>query len=209
MSDIRTHIPLFLIPIYSVIIFNIVAFALVIKVFISQRKKRKSQKDMSSHMKTVASIFSVMIVYGIFWMTGVLNVRQAAVYFQWPFLILNVLQGVLIFILIGFFNTYKEWMALLSVRMKKEIKTGSFQNTHFNKGRSKSDSTKETSFIYSTSPRNSEDIGSEGGPLTVTAQNKKNEDIGTIVVNIDKDGDLVVKLEPEASLSINSKTEFD
>ena len=60
--------------------------------------------------------------------------RQAAVvYFQWPFLILNVLQGVLIFLLI---DTYKEWMALLSF-----------------KGRSKHDATKETSF---TSPRKSE-----------------------------------------------------
>jgi len=219
MSNIETHVPLFLIPIYAIITFNGIAFVLVIRVLIKQKNKRKSrcESDISSHIKTMASIVSIMVVYGIFWLTGVLNVREAAIYFQWPFLILNVFQGVLIFLLIGIFNTYKEWIALFSARMKKEIKTASLQHQRFNGYQSKSDSTKETSYACTSGVKSEGDSTFTRNFMEKESESESNqtptgtsrEEIDMVVFNADIDGDLEIQLDLETSLSPNNKTAFD
>ena len=132
ISDYRVRIALFLVPIYSIIFFNICAFFLVIKVVIFQRQKRHAKKSKerqhaTTHLKTLASIISIMVVYGFSWFSGLIIVDKAQEYTQWPFLILNVFQGVLIFLLIGVFNTYKEWKSLVGVK-KKVLKTVSTSN---------------------------------------------------------------------------------
>ena len=220
MSDIRVHIPLFLFPIYSIIFFNLIAFVLIVRVLILQKirraKKSKNEADVSANLKTVASISSIMIVYGIFWLLGVLNVSDAAVYFMWPFLVLNVFQGVLIFVFIGVFNTYKEWINLVAKR-KRVLKTTSTSNPSYNVNGSKGNGTKETSFhvsalhdsvvkpddFDSSSCKDTQE-SSEPNLIISESQNGDCDFSG----NADN-GDLVIELKPESSLSSDHKTDFD
>lgn len=136
MSNLRIQIPLFLVPLYSIVIFNTVAFILVVRVLIIQRNKRaKKSPKREPYCRVITGITSVMIVYGIFWGTGIVNIGEASIYFQWPFLFLNSLQGVLIFLLIGVYNTNKEWRRFLHSKKKREIETASSTTTKFNRRR--------------------------------------------------------------------------
>ena len=131
MSDYRVHIALFLIPMYAIIIFNIVAFIMVTRVLITQaiqKKKRtlnaERKDDIEAVLRVMLGIFSIVILFGLFWLLGVLSVSDAAVYFQWPFIILNSSQGIILFILIGCWNARKEWKEFF-LRPAKVIKGSS------------------------------------------------------------------------------------
>ena len=214
------HIPLFLAPLYCIIFFNIIAFVMVIRVLILQKRKRarksKKEANLSSHLRTIASIFSIMIVYGIFWLTGVFSVAEAAVFFMWPFLLLNVSQGIIIFLLIGIFNTYNEWRSILCKAKKKEAKTSSAISSNFQYSHGRYTSTEETSFSV-IAPTSSSAKPDEPepclcrDPLSGSQQNlieiiKEEEDCSEMAKSND---DMAVQIKPKTKLSVQFKTDFD
>ncbi len=147
-----------MVPLFSVIIFNTVVFFLVARVLLkhSKRKivaaKEKSQsKVASSTIKTLISIVSVMLMFGMSWLFGALSVDQAAPVFQWFFVIFSTSQGFLLFIffcVIGK-DAREEWKKLLSCYRYKGSRTGmptpSTSNTHRNRPARSAYYTKETS----------------------------------------------------------------
>ena len=64
--------------------------------------------------------------------------QQAAVFFEWPFIILNTSQGILLFVFIVIINGLDEWKNLLRRIMKKTKYASSVKSS----SNSKSDSTK-------------------------------------------------------------------
>ena len=86
----------------------------------SNKKKEVTQGT----IKAIISVFSVMLMFGLSWLFGALSIDQAAVFFQWPFIILNTLQGFFLFLffcVIGK-DAREEWLNLLSCyrRNKKQ-----------------------------------------------------------------------------------------
>lgn len=83
---------------------------------------------------------------------------KAATYFQWPFIILNVSQGVIIFVLLGIVNSHAEWKNLFLWKKKKLTKSGCSNTHQRSKGTplSNSSGTKETGFGVITKNTNSE-----------------------------------------------------
>lgn len=97
------------------VIFNTIVFMLVTRViFKHKRTNQKNQRDMKSVIKTVISIFSLMSVFGIFWLLGAANVYQAAVFVQWPFILLNVSQGIILFVFFVVIDAHNQWRNLLT-----------------------------------------------------------------------------------------------
>lgn len=150
-SDPKVHVPLFLIPLYAIIFFNIVAFVLVIRVLVvqSMQKQKRTQgpnreSDVKAGIRVAISMVSVTMLFGLFWLLGVFSVSKAAAYFEWPFIVLNTSQGIIIFLFLGVLNSHKEWKSLF-VRKKKRRYSSNPQHI---KGmpNSKVSGTKETGF---------------------------------------------------------------
>ncbi len=152
INDVRVHYGLFLIPLFILLIFNTVSFFLVIRVILKHRKINQEKNPSRLQLiKTVIIIFCLMSIFGVFWLLGAASVKQAAVFFNWPFILLNTSQGILLFVFIVVINGREEWKNLLTcnryVRKKKKypviIDKSSKVNSHSN---SKSYELKCTSF---------------------------------------------------------------
>lgn len=149
MSDRRIHYGLFLVPLFVMIIFNTISFILVIRVIL--KKQRKPQKQVARNMaKRIVVIFCLMSTFGIFWLLGAASVSQAAIFFEWPFIVLNIAQGIILFVYIVVIGAQNEWRNML---MCTDEKKTYFSNTAkgsngVKKETSKSNTTKETSLIY-------------------------------------------------------------
>lgn len=88
----------------------------------SNKKKEVTQGT----IKAIISIFSVMLMFGLSWLFGAFSVNEAAYFFQFPFVILNTLQGFLLFIffcIIGK-DARDEWVNLLTCYRRKKKKYG-------------------------------------------------------------------------------------
>ena len=120
MSDIRFQYGLFLAPILAVIVFNIIVLVLVIRVLIKHKKKKK---DSGGTWKTLISIVSIMVMYGLSWSFAILSVSNAASVFQWLFLVFNTLQGFCLFLIHCVISKdgREEWKNLLGCK-KSETK---------------------------------------------------------------------------------------
>ena len=83
-----------------------------------QRAKddKDAKKVAKATLKTLLSLVSVMLMFGLSWLFGALSVSQAAIVFQWLFVIFNTTQGFWLFVffcVIGN-DAREEWKKLLS-----------------------------------------------------------------------------------------------
>ncbi|ORU94621.1 MAG: hypothetical protein A6F71_09410 [Cycloclasticus sp. symbiont of Poecilosclerida sp. M] len=126
MSDIRFQYGLFLAPILAVIVFNTIVLVLVARVLIKHNKKKK-KKDSGNTLKTLISIVSVMVMYGLSWSFAIFSVSDAAPVFQWLFLVFNTLQGFCLFLIHCVISKdgREEWMNLLGLKKSKPKKSAS------------------------------------------------------------------------------------
>ena len=119
ISDTRIQYGIFLAPLFLIILFNLVIFVMVARVLIKHSRKNKhkeSKKNIVNTVKTLIGIVSIMLTYGLSWLFGALSVDQAAVVFQWLFVIFSTSQGFMLFIffcVIGK-DAREEWRKLLS-----------------------------------------------------------------------------------------------
>ncbi len=131
------------------LLFNIVVFVMVTVVLIKHTKKKLSKdgtKKAQGTVKAIISVFSVMVMFGLSWLFGALSIDQGATFFQWPFVILNTLQGFFLFIFFCVLGSdaREEWLNLLSCYKRKKKQTHSVV-THSRGSRApKSSSTKQT-----------------------------------------------------------------
>lgn len=117
IHDIRVHYGLFLVPLFVIIIFNTISFVLVIRVIMKHRKTHQKKKsDRSQYIKTIVIVFCLMSMFGLFWILGAASVQQASIFFEWPFIVLNTSQGILLFIFVALINAREEWSSLLTCR---------------------------------------------------------------------------------------------
>ena len=148
VSDPRIHYPIFLAPMFIIISFNIVIFVIVTRVLLKHRKTNQAKENFTL-IRTAASIFSVMTLFGLFWIIGLFSVDKASVFFQWPFLLFNTLQGFILFLFLGVINARDEWKQLLTCNRQANRKQ-KFQGNYRSKDTpfvgSKSAETKETCF---------------------------------------------------------------
>ena len=111
--------------------FNTVVFVMVTVVLVKHTRKKlakdsqKKKEITQGTIKAIISVFSVMLMFGLTWLFGALSIDQAALFFQWPFVILNTMQGFLLFIFFCVIGTdaREEWLNLLTCyRRKKKLK---------------------------------------------------------------------------------------
>ena len=136
-------------------------FIIITRVLIKHGKKKlvhlKNEKDKEQKkrakgiFKTLLSIVSVMIMFGLSWFFGALSIGDGAIVFQWLFVIFNTTQGFMLFLffcVIGS-DVRDEWKNLLicnKYRKKKSLTAplSSIGNSHSNykrpQGRKKFDS---------------------------------------------------------------------
>ena len=128
IGDIRVLYGLFLAPLFAVLLFNTVVFVMVTVVLIKHTRKKlakdsKKKKEVTQGtIKAIISVLSVMLMFGLSWLFGALSIDQGAIFFQWPFIILNTLQGFFLFIffcVIGN-DAREEWLNLLSCYRRKK-----------------------------------------------------------------------------------------
>ena len=84
----------------------------------SNKKKEVTQGT----IKAIISIFSVMLMFGLSWLFGALSISDAAIFFQWPFVILNTMQGFFLFLffcVIGK-DAREEWINLFTCYRRKK-----------------------------------------------------------------------------------------
>ena len=119
---------IFLAPLFVVLLFNTVVFIMVTAVLIKHTRKKlskdsKRKKEVTQGtVKAIISVFSVMVMFGLSWLFGALSIDDGAIFFQWPFVILNTLQGFFLFIffcVIGK-DAREEWLNLLSCYRRKK-----------------------------------------------------------------------------------------
>ena len=143
---------IFLAPLFLILVFNLIVFVLVGRVLIKHSKKNmnraKEEKSMkervSATLKTLISLISVMLMFGLTWLFGALSISGAAYVFQWLFIISATSQGFLLFIffcVIGK-DAREEWKQLLTCYRYKPKKQGA---TPFGVSRTRVYNTKETS----------------------------------------------------------------
>lgn len=116
------------------LLFNVVVFVLVTRVLIIHGKKNvsraKGDKDkkkvFTNTLKNLVSIVSVMIMFGLSWLFGALSIAEAAIVFQWFFVIFSTTQGFMLFIFFCVIGTdaREEWKKLLTCYRYKGSKKG-------------------------------------------------------------------------------------
>ena len=156
LSDNRIRYGIFLAPLFSVILFNSVVFVMVTRVLLKHSKKKimdakdekNKKKFISSTLKTLLSIVSVMVMYGLSWLFGAFSIDRAAVVFQWLFVIFSTSQGLTLFIffcIIGQ-DAREEWKKLLTCYRYDPKKRGPVPSAISSAGRTpRSYGTKNTS----------------------------------------------------------------
>lgn len=152
ISDNRIRYGTFLAPLFAIIVFNSIIFVLVARVLVKHSKRnidrakdeRNNRKVAIATLKTLISIVSVMLMFGLSWLFGALSVSQAAVVFQWLFIIFNTMQGFWLFVFFCVIGTdaREEWKKLLSCYRYKGHQQGATPSATGSKPRSYG--TKET-----------------------------------------------------------------
>lgn len=150
IGDLRVLYGLFLAPLFAVLLFNTVVFVMVTVVLIKHTRKKlskESTKKTQGTVKAIISVFSVMLMFGLSWLFGALSIDQGAIFFQWPFVILNTLQGFFLFIFFCVLGSdaREEWLNLLSCYRRKKKQTHSvITHSHGSRAPKFSSSTKQT-----------------------------------------------------------------
>ena len=93
---------------------------------LKNEKHQEQKKRAKGILKTLISIVSVMIMFGLSWFFGALSIGEGAIVFQWLFVIFNTTQGFMLFLffcVIGE-DARNEWKILLTCnkyRRKKSL----------------------------------------------------------------------------------------
>lgn len=117
---------------------------------ISRAKDDKDvKKVVSGTLKTLISVVSVMFMFGLSWLFGALSISEAAIVFQWLFVIFSTSQGFCLFIffcVIGK-DAREEWKKLLSCyRYKGDKKSTATPSGVSTGAKPRTYNTKETSY---------------------------------------------------------------
>ena len=123
----------FLGPIFAILLFNIVVFVLVIRVLLKHSRRKivgaTDGKKYKGTLKTLISIVSIMVMFGLSWLFGAFTISGASIVFSWLFVIFNSLQGFFLFL---FFcvvgkDARDEWKSFFtcgqSKRKKRKLET--------------------------------------------------------------------------------------
>jgi len=118
----------FLGPIFAIILFNIVVLVLVVRVLLKHSKRKivqaSEKKKYTGTVKTLISIVSIMLMFGLSWLFGAFTISGASIVFSWLFVIFNSLQGFFLFL---FFcvvgkDARDEWKSLFTCGQSKKKK---------------------------------------------------------------------------------------
>ena len=119
----------FLGPIFAMVLFNTVVFVLVLRVLIkhSMRKSKEAKptQQLKATMKTMISITSIMLMFGLQWLFGALTIAEASLAFQWLFVIFSTLQGLFFFLFFCVLGkgAREEWLKLFLRRRRGNFTT--------------------------------------------------------------------------------------
>ena len=124
ISDNRVRYGIFMAPLLAVLLFNIIMFIMVTRVLIRHTKKHlerrrgdaDNKKTIIATVKTLISIFSVMVTFGLSWVFGAFSISSAALVFQVLFVIFSSTQGFMMFLFFCVINkdSRKEWKKFLT-----------------------------------------------------------------------------------------------
>jgi len=121
----------FLGPIFAIILFNIVVFVLVVLVLLKHSRRKiihsSEKKKYTGTVKTLISIVSIMLMFGLSWLFGAFTISGASIVFSWLFVIFNSLQGFFLFLffcVIGK-DARDEWKSLFTCGQSKKKKVRS------------------------------------------------------------------------------------
>lgn len=142
-----------MVPLFTVIIFNVIVFILVARVIIKQAKRsisraKEKKKNLNVTVKTLITIVSVMLMFGFSWLFGALSIADAALVFQFLFVIFATSQGFCLFVffcVIGK-DAREEWKRLLTCYRYDGEKKRSAMHSHSVSSAGTRKTTKETSF---------------------------------------------------------------
>ena len=200
----------FLGPIFAIILFNMVVFVLVIRVLLKHAKKKMGAKDGKKYkatLKTLISVASVMLMFGLTWVFGALTIGAASIAFQWLFVIFNSFQGFLLFIffcIIGQ-DAREEWIKFLSCGKYTKIKIVAYGTTSQAGGRRESapfSRQRATGSTYMTSHARSNTLLRSTGLANVFASESTDGNDDLELSKVDKD------LEANKLTSIAEETVF-
>ena len=141
IGNTTTFFVAFLAPILAIILFNFVIFFFVVVVLIrhTRRSNIGGVKPMNrgSTIRLMISIIGIMSIFGLTWVFGALTVDKASLAFQIIFVILNSLQGFIIFLFFCVFGRESRelWLeTLLCGRYKSSFLHPSSATSTGNKG---------------------------------------------------------------------------
>lgn len=115
---------------------------------ILKHKNPEKRTNGKTVIKKIVVIFCLMSMFGIFWLLGAASTDEAAIFFEWPFIILNFGQGILLFVYIVVISARDEWRNLLTCSKYHKKKNLSLNAAKY-KTAPKSSVTKETSLTLS------------------------------------------------------------
>ncbi len=199
LRDNRIRGGIFLAPLFSIIVFNAIVCVMVVRVLLKHSKKKivdaKNEKDrkklISNTLKTMLSVVSVMLMFGLSWLFGALSISVAAGVVQYFFVIFSTTQGLMLFIffcVIGQ-DAREEWKKLLSCYRYNPKKKGATPSSVSYTGRApRSYSTKETTLTSRAlntrtmrisagliSKEGTSDFKSSAAPIEMTSFNLDND----------------------------------
>ena len=104
-------------------IFNGIIFITVVRILLKKRKavQRKAGSKAKGVLKTLISIFAIMMLFGLTWIFGAFTISSASTVFQFLFAITNSFEGFFIFLfLCALREDVRElWKELICCRNKK------------------------------------------------------------------------------------------
>lgn len=154
-------------------IFNAIVLVIVTRIIIKHKKKKKGDGN-NEMIKTLVSIVSIMVMYGLSWVFGVFSIAQATVVVQWLFLIFNTTQGFCLFLFFCVIGEdgRNEWRTLLGCKKKEDNKKSNVSTIH---NRPYTSRTKQTTVMYNRGATSSARISE-----SVVSDSSMHEDTQTV-----------------------------
>lgn len=152
-------------------------------------KQTKPQKEVASAMlKRFVVIFCLMCMFGLFWLLGAASVYQAAVFFEWPFIVLSVAQGTILFVYIVLIDARKEWQNILTCNDRKKTHlysaSGATKQSKVS-SLSKTSTAKPACFVYANTMENTSPVRHN------TISEESFEKVGDIAITFLSDSEAV------------------
>ena len=109
----------FLLPVLAMVIINTIIFVLVLRVLLKticrKLKDQTEKQKIYKISKALICIVSIMVRFGIQWIFGTFTVAEATIVFQWLFVLVSSLQGIILFVFLVLMgsDTRKEWITVM------------------------------------------------------------------------------------------------